>query len=90
VPSNHTAELILSWSRGFRAGELTVDDIQDRFVTLDVSGTELPRAWQERITEAQRELDAIRWGICEAGQRGEIERIFAELEILLARPSALS
>lgn len=84
VASNDKAELILSWSRGFRADVLTVEDIQDRLATLDVSGTDLPDAAQKRIVEAQRELDAIRWGMCEAGQRAEIGRIFAELEPLLA------
>lgn len=78
------AELILSWSRGFRADELTVEDIQDRFAMLDVSGTDSPHAAQDRIIEAQRELDAIRWGMCEAGQRTEIGRVLAELERLLA------
>ena len=80
VPGNRTAELILSWSRGFQADELSVEDIQDHFATLEVSATDLPPASQERIREAQRELDAIRWGLCETGQRAEIQRIFAELE----------
>ena len=83
VDSNNIAELILSWSRGFRADELTVEDIQDRLSTLEVSGTDLPHAAQKRFAEAQRELDAIRWGMCEAGQRAEIVRILAELERLL-------
>ena len=81
--SNNTEELILSWSRGFRADELTVEDIQDHFATLDVSGIDLAPAVRKRIVEGQRELDAIRWGMCEAGQRAEIGRIFAELEQLL-------
>jgi hypothetical protein len=86
VDNNRTAGLILSWARGFRADQLSVEDIQERFATLEVSGTDLPRASQERILEAQRELDAIRWGMCEAGQRAEIQRIFAELEPLLTNP----
>jgi hypothetical protein len=88
VGSNDTEELILSWYRGFRADELTVEDIQDRFATLDVSGIDLAHAVRKRIGESQRELDAIRWGMCEAGQRAEIGRIFAELERLLARNQA--
>ena len=40
----------------------------------------MPPASQERIRAAQQELDAIRWGLCETGQRAEIQRIFAELE----------
>ena len=88
VGSNDTAELILSWSRSFRADELTVEDIRDRLARLDVSGTGLPKAAQKRIVEAQRELDAILWGMCEAGQRAEIGRIFAELELLLAHHKA--
>lgn len=82
--SNDTEELILSWSRAFRADEFTVEDIQDRFATLDVSGIDLAPAVRKRIVEGQRELDAIRWGMCEAGQRAEIGRIFAELEQLFA------
>ena len=79
---------MLSWSRSFRTDELTVEDVQDHFATLDMSGTELPHTTQKRIVEAQRELDAIRWGMCAAGQRAEIGRIFAELERLLARNEA--
>ncbi len=88
VPGKRTAELILSWSRSFRADELSVEDIQEHFATLEVSGTGLPPAAQERIREAQRELDAIRWGLCETGQRAEIQRISAELEPLLNEPWA--
>lgn len=89
MPGNRTAELILSWSRGFQADELSVEDIQDHFATLEVSATDLPPASQERILEAQRELDAIRWGLCETGQRAEIQRIFAELEPWLTGRSAM-
>lgn len=88
MDNNNIAELILSWSGGFRTDELTVEDIQDRFAALDMSGTELPHTAQKRIVEAQRELDAIRWGMCAAGQRAEIGRIFAEFERLLARNKA--
>ncbi len=89
MDKNRTVELILSWSRGFRADELSVEDIQERFATLEVSGTDLPPASQERIRAAQQELDAIRWGLCETGQRAEIQRIFAELEPLLNEPWAM-
>ena len=82
--SNDTAELIHSWSRGFRADELTVEDIQERFATLDASGPDLAHAIRKRIGEAQRELDSIRWGMCEAGQRAEIGRVLGELERFLA------
>ena len=88
MDSDNITELILSWSRSFRTDELTVEDIQDRFAALDMSGTELPHTAQKRIVEAQRELDAIRWGTCAAGQRAEIGRIFAELDRLLARKKA--
>jgi hypothetical protein len=84
------AELILSWSRSFRANELTVEDIQDRFVTLDMSKTDLPLTAQKRIVEAQRELDSILWGMCEAGQRAEVGRVFAELERIFARNDEVS
>ena len=60
VSSNNAADLILNWSAGLRADELTVEDIEDRFAALDVSETDLPNAVQKRIVGAQRELDAIR------------------------------
>ena len=82
--NTNIGELIHSWSRGFRAQELTVDDIQDRFAELDVSATDVPQPVRRRVMEVQRELDAIRWGMCAAGQRAEIGRIFAELEHFLA------
>jgi hypothetical protein len=88
VRTNHTADLILNWSAGFRADELTVEDIDDRFAALDVSRTDLPDTAQKRIVEAQRELDAIRWGMCEAGQRAEIARVFKDLEQLLVNYKA--
>ncbi len=78
-----TAELILSWSRGFHADQLTVEDIQDRFAALEVSESDLSQSAKKRVVAAQSELDAIRWGMCEAGQSAEISRIFFELEQLL-------
>jgi hypothetical protein len=84
------AELIHSWSRGFRAQELTAEEIQDRFAELDVSTTDAPQPVRSRILEAQRELDAIRWGMCAAGQRAEIGRVFAELEEFLAKRKEVS
>lgn len=80
MDSNNIPELILSWSRSFRSDELTVEAIHDRFATLDLSRADLPHSVHERIVEAQRELDAILWGMCEAGQRAEICRVFGELE----------
>jgi len=61
-----------------------VEDVQERLATVDVGTSELPSAVRKRVAEAQRELDAFRWGMCESGQRGEILRIFAGLERLLA------
>jgi hypothetical protein len=84
VSSNDTAELILKWSRSFCANELSVEDMQDRIAALNVSETNLPHRAKERVIEAQQELDAIRWGMCEAGQHAEIGRIFAELAPLFA------
>ena len=84
--NDKTAELIHAWARAFRADELSVEDIADRLATLDLAG--LPEAARKRLVEAQRELDAIRWGLCEAGQRAEIARIFAELEAMLDRDPA--
>ena len=76
-------ELILSWSRGFRAHELTVEEIQERFAALDVSAFETTEPFRRRIMEAKRELDLMRWGMCEAGQQAEIARVFAEFEQFL-------
>lgn len=90
VGSNDTAALILSWSRSFRRNDLTVEDTQDRLATLDVRKTDLPLVLQKRIVEARRELDAIRWGMCEAGQHAAIGRILAEFEPLLANHKAKS
>ena len=80
-----TPELILGWCHSFRSHGLTVDEIQDCFASLDVSGSDLPHPIQKLIIESQRELDAIRWGMCTAGQHAELERIFTELEPLLDR-----
>ena len=82
VTSSSTVEQIRSWARGFRSGELTVDDIQDRFAALGLAGHDLAHPLRKRIAEAQQELDAIRFGMCENGQRAEIDRIFRELETL--------
>lgn len=84
VVGNEVEKLIRSWARSFRAGALTVEEVQQRFAALDVSGPELAQAVGIRIAEAQRELDAMRWGMCEAGQRAEIGRVFAELERFFA------
>ena len=84
VVGNEVEESIRSWARSFRAGALTVEEVQQRFATLDVSGSELAQAVGIRIAEAQRELDAMRLGMCEAGQRAEIGRVFAELERFFA------
>jgi hypothetical protein len=82
VTGANTVEQIRNWANAFRAGELTVDDIQDRFAALTVPDVDSP-VLRKRIAEAQQELDAIRFGMCESGQRAEIERIFMELEQLM-------
>ena len=84
VSINELEELILRWSRGFHADELTVEEVQDRFASLDVNTTARAEPLRQRIIQAQRELDAIRWGMCAAGQRAEVGRIFSELERFLA------
>jgi hypothetical protein len=84
VDANDLQSLIFSWCTDFRENELTVEDIQERFAALDVSGAALAPAIRKRIVESKRELDGIRWGMCERGQRAEIERIFAELQRLFA------
>ncbi len=71
---------VQSWTEAFRTGELTVDEIHERFAAFNVTGCELSRTVANAIAVAQRELDAIRFGMCEAGQRGEIARILADLE----------
>ncbi len=77
------SEELLDWSHRFRRGELTAEDIQDRFATIDLS--DLPAELAKPVADAQRELDFIRYGMCETGQCGEITRIFCELEPLLRR-----
>ena len=84
VDSNELAELVLSWSRGFRTNILTAEDIHDRFAALDVSTMEAAEPVRQRVIQAQRELDAVRWGMCAAGQQAEIGRILGELERVLA------
>ncbi len=84
VDSNNMAESLLAWSRSFRCNELTVEEIQDRFASLNVSGSDLPADLRKLLLESQMELDSIRWGMCTAGQRGEIARIFTEIEALIA------
>ena len=84
MDNNAIKELFLSWSRSFRAHQLTVEEIHDRFANLDVSAMHTTEPVRRRVMEAQRELDLMRWGMCEAGQQAEIGRIFAELERFLA------
>jgi hypothetical protein len=84
VVGNEVEKLIRSWARSFRAGALTVEEVQQHFAALDVSGPGLAQAVRIRIAEAQRELDTMRWGMCEVGQRAEIGRVFAELERFFA------
>lgn len=79
----HLQSEIRSWADRFRRGELTVEDVQERFATI--SETELQNLAADLragVIQARQELDAIRYGMCEAGQRGELERIFRELERL--------
>lgn len=75
---------IYSWAQQFRQGELTVEDVQDRFAAIteeDIAG--LASDLSAGLMRARQELDAIRYGMCETGQRGEIQRIFRELESLM-------
>ncbi len=80
VVGSDVEKLIGSWARSFRAGALTVEEVQQRFAALDVNGPELAQDVRLRIAEAQQELDVMRWGVCEVGQRAEIGRVFSELE----------
>lgn len=84
MPSGTMQASIHLWAQQFRGGELSVEEVQERFAAIadqDVASlrSEL-RRWLQR---SRQELDAIRYGMCEAGQRGEIERIFRELEALM-------
>ncbi len=88
MDSKHIPDLILDWSRSFRCNEMTVDEIQDCFASLDVSASDVRDDVRKLIVESQLELDSIRYGMCTAGQRNEITRIFADIERLLARTSA--
>ena len=85
VDIDETERLIRSWAQGFRVNELTADDIHERFATLEPSEVCTTPEAAKLIADCKRELDAIRWSMCEAGQRGEIERIFVEFEQLFAR-----
>jgi hypothetical protein len=75
---------ILDWAQQFRAAELTVEDVQERFAALDVSESKLPENLNKAIWEAKRLLGAIRFSLCEAGQYDEIVRIFVQLQQLIA------
>ena len=80
------SKLILELVRCFRDGELDREAVQDKFASL--SGKEiadLPPEVQNAVAVAQRELDAIRWGMCAADQTGEMERIFGDLEAVFHR-----
>lgn len=80
---------IRSWARQFRQGELTVEDVQDRFAELsEAEIASLQADLREAVKRARQELDAIRYGMCEPGQRGELQRIFAELEAVMDRSVA--
>lgn len=77
---------IRSWAGQFRRGELTVEDVQDCFAAIpEAHVASLASDLRAGVTRARQELDAIRYGMCETGQRGELHRIFAELESLMER-----
>jgi hypothetical protein len=86
VADSTVCEKLCDWSRRFHAGEMTVDDVQESFAALsneDVSA--LPAPLGAAVAGARQELDAIRYGMCQAGQAGEISRIFNDLESLMTR-----
>jgi hypothetical protein len=81
---------IRSWAEEFRRGELTVEEVQDRFAAInDAQVASLASDLRAGVTRARQELDAIRYGMCETGQRGELQRIFAELELLMKRAASV-
>lgn len=68
------------WSEAFRTGEITVEDVQDRFVNLrEEDLAALSPELRKAVAEARQTLDSIRYGMCEAGQAGEIAQIFNKL-----------
>jgi hypothetical protein len=75
---------LADWSLRFRTGEMTVDDVQEAFAALtELEISDLPGDICVALAEARQELDAIRFGMCESGQTGEISRIFGRLDSLL-------
>ncbi len=76
---NSPATRILGWARQFRAGLMSADDVQEAFAALD-GLDQVDSECVTKIRAAQQELDAIRLGMCERGQKAEINRIFLELE----------
>jgi hypothetical protein len=86
--SQRICERLRDWSLRFRAGDMTVEDVQDAFAALrdqeiDALNPELSRA----VAAARQELDAIHFGMCESGQADEISRVFAYLDTLIIRLS---
>ena len=79
--SSSIARTILQWAQDFRDGELGVEEIQEAFAAIsDLQVAGLAPVLSRKLLAARRELDAIRFGMCERGQRAEINRIFLELQ----------
>jgi hypothetical protein len=77
---------IRDWSRRFAGREMTVEDVQEAFASLrDEEIERLAPELRSALNQARQELDAIRFGMCEAGQAGEVSRIFQELDSVLAK-----
>jgi len=75
------ARTILQWAQDFREGAMEVDEIQEAFAAIsERQAADLAPALRRKLSTVRQELDAIRLGMCERGQRAEINRAFLELE----------
>ena len=80
------ARTILQWAQDFRAGEMGVEEIQEAFAAIrERQAAGSGPALRRKLSTVRRELDAIRFGMCERGQRAEINRIFLELEEVIRK-----
>jgi hypothetical protein len=76
----------LQWAQDFRDGEMGIEEIQEAFAEISApQAVGSTPALREKLLTVRRELDAIRFGMCERGQEAEINRVFLELEEVIRR-----
>ena len=87
MPEAHSiARMILQWAQDFRAGEMGIEEIQEAFAEIsDPQAAGSAPALRGKLSTVRRELDAIRFGMCERGQEAEINRVFLELEEIIRK-----